>query len=124
VFSFDSALKRRQVEITGTEGTLAVPDPNTFAGEIVVHRMDGEVVTVPPVPAVTTRGTGVLELARAVRAGRPERASGELGGHVLDVMISTIEAAERDAPVDVVSTVEVAPALPEDWDPAARTLAP
>jgi hypothetical protein len=84
--------------------------------------MDGEVVTVPPVPAVTTRGTGVLELARAVRAGRPERASGELGGHVLDVMISTIEAAERDTPVDVVSTVELAPALPEDWDPAARTL--
>jgi predicted dehydrogenase len=122
LFSFDSALKRRQVEITGTDGTLAVPDPNTFAGEIVVHRMDGDVVTVAPVPAVTTRGTGVLELARAVRAGRPERASGELGGHVLDVMISTIEAAERDTPVDVVSTVELAPALPEDWDPAARTL--
>jgi hypothetical protein len=84
--------------------------------------MDGEVITVPATPAPTTRGTGVLELARAVRAGRPERASGELGEHVLDVMISTIEAAERGTPVDVTSTVEVAPALPEDWDPAAPTL--
>jgi hypothetical protein len=65
----------------------------------------------------------VLELARAVRAGRPERASGALGGHVLDVMLSTIEAAEHGAPVQVQSTVEVAPALPEDWDPTARTLA-
>jgi predicted dehydrogenase len=123
LFSFDSAIKRRQVEVSGTEGTISVPDPNTFAGDVVVHRMDGEVVTVPTGPAVTTRGTGVLELARAVRAGRPERASGALGGHVLDVMLSTIEAAEHGAPVQVQSTVEVAPALPEDWDPTARTLA-
>ncbi|TWF80947.1 putative dehydrogenase [Pseudonocardia hierapolitana] len=122
LFSFDSAVKRRTIEISGTEGTIAVPDPNTFAGEIVVHRMDGDVVTTPAVPAPATRGTGVLELARAVRAGRPERASGELGEHVLDVMISTIEAADRGTPVDVATTVEVAPALPEDWDPAARTL--
>jgi predicted dehydrogenase len=122
LFSFDSAVKRRRFEISGAEGTIAVPDPNTFAGEIVVHRMDGDVVTVPAVPAPATRGTGVLELARAVRAGRPERASGELGAHVLDVMISTIEAAERGTPVDVTSTVEVAAALPEDWDPTTPTL--
>jgi predicted dehydrogenase len=123
LFSFDSAVKRRTIEVSGTDGTIAVPDPNTFAGEIVLHRMDGEEVTTPAVPAPATRGTGVLELARAVRAGRPERASGELGEHVLDVMISTIEAAERGAPVEVGSTVEVAPALPEDWDPMASTLA-
>jgi predicted dehydrogenase len=122
LFSFDSAVKRRQVEIAGTEGTLAVPDPNTFTGEIVVHRIDGCGVTVPAARAPTTRGIGVLELARAVRAGQPERASGELGEHVLDVMICTIEAAERGVPVDVASTVEVAPALPEDWDPKAATL--
>ncbi len=77
----------------------------------------------PAAPAPTTRGIGVLELARAVRAGQPERASGELGEHVLDVMISTIEAAERGLPVDVASTVALAPALPEDWDPTAPTLA-
>lgn len=122
LFSFDSAVKRKKIEISGAEGTIAAPDPNTFAGEVVVHRMDGEVVTVPAVPAPATRGTGVLELARAVRAGHPERASGELGAHVLDVMICTIEAAERGAPVDVGSTVEVAAALPEGWDPTTPTL--
>jgi predicted dehydrogenase len=122
LFSFDSAVKRRQIEVSGTDGTIVVPDPNTFAGEIVVHRMDGETDTVPAVPAAATRGTGVLELARAVRAGRPERASGEMGEHVLDVMISTIEAAERGTTVDVTSTVKLAPALPEDWDPTAATL--
>ena len=122
LFSFDSPIRRRLVEITGTDGVLAVPDPNTFSGEIVLHRTGAEPVTIPPVAAVITRGTGVLELARALRAGRPERASGELGGHVLDVMISTIEAADRGSPVQVASAVEVAPALPEGWDPSARTL--
>ena len=125
VFSFDSALKRRLVEVTGVDGTLVVPDPNTFTGEVAIHRAggaDGEPETVPSVDAGTTRGTGVVELARAIRAGRPERASGELGFHVLDVMIATIEAAERGAPVDVASTVQLAPALPEDWDPRERTL--
>jgi predicted dehydrogenase len=122
LFSFDSAVKRRTIEISGTTGTLVVPDPNTFSGDVVVHGLDGEPVTTPAAPAPATRGTGVLELARAVRAGRPERASGLLGAHVLDVMISTIEAAERGAPVDVTSPVELTAALPQDWDPTSATL--
>jgi predicted dehydrogenase len=121
-FSFDSRLGRRLFEVAGVDGTLSVPDPNAFTGETTIHRSPEEVRTVPPVDAPPTRGTGVLELARALRAGRPERASGELGLHVLDVMISTIEAGDRGAPVEVTSTVELAPALPEDWDPLARTL--
>lgn len=123
VFSFDSHLKRTQFEVAGVDGTLVVPDPNTFAGDLLVHGRDDELVTVPSVGPTTTRGSGVLELARAVRAGRPERASGELALHVLDAMIATAESAERGAPVEVASTVQVAPALPEDWDPAASTLA-
>jgi predicted dehydrogenase len=122
VFSFDSPMKRRLVEITGTDGTLVVPDPNTFAGPVEVHRPDGTVETVPATEAVTTRGTGVLELARAIRAGRAEQASGELGFHVLDAMTATIESADAGQPVDVTSTVALVPALPEDWNPLAPTL--
>jgi len=51
-----------------------------------------------------------------------ERASGAQAFHVLDVMVSTVEAAQRRSPVEVESTVEVAPALPADWDPTAATL--
>jgi predicted dehydrogenase len=61
----------------------------------------------------------VVELARAIRAGEPERASGELAYHVLDVMIATIEAAEAGGPVDVASTVLAPPPLPDGWDPLA-----
>ena len=63
----------------------------------------------------------ILMAAQAIRAGRPERASGELAYHVLDVMVSTAESGLSRTSVDVVSTVELAPALPESWTPADGT---
>lgn len=122
VFSFDSKLGRTQFEVAGADGTLVVPDPNTFEGELLVHGGDG-IETLPSTGTSAGRGIGVVELARAIRAGVPERASGEQAYHVLDIMVSTIEAGESRTPVDVQSTVQVAPALPEDWDPRAETLA-
>jgi len=122
VFSFDSKLGRTQFEVAGADGTLVVPDPNTFEGELLVHGGDG-IETLPSTGTSAGRGIGVVELARAIRAGVPERASGEQAYHVLDIMVSTIEAGESRTPVDVESTVQVAPALPEDWDPRAETLA-
>ncbi len=122
LFSFDSAVSRTQLEVAGTTGTLELPDPNTFDGDVQVHALDGTARSEPSVGSTASRGAGVLELARAIRAGRPERASGAQAFHVLDVMVSTVEAAQRRSPVDVESTVEVAPALPADWDPTASTL--
>lgn len=121
IFSFDSKLGRTQFEVAGVNGTLVVPDPNTFDGELLVHGAGG-IETLPATGSTSSRGTGVVELARAIRAGVPERASGEQAFHVLDVMVSTIEAGIAGRPVDVESTVLVAPALPEDWDPRSATL--
>jgi predicted dehydrogenase len=122
VFSFDSKLGRTLFEVAGVDGTIEVPDVNTFSGDLLVHGAEG-VETVPSTGSTSTRGTGVVELARAIRAGVPERASGEQAFHVLDVMVATIEAGESGVPVEVESTVEVAPALPEDWNPLEATLA-
>ena len=122
VFSFDSKLRRTQFEVAGVEGTLVVPDPNTFTGPLSVYRDGLESEEVPTTGATTSRGTGVAELAQAIRAGRPERASGEQAFHVLDVMVSTIESAASGHPVEVQSTVTLAPPLPESWDPRVATL--
>jgi hypothetical protein len=52
---------------------------------------------------------GVAELAQAIRAGRPERASGAQAYHVLDIMVSITESAQRGATVAVDSDFEKAP---------------
>lgn len=124
VFSFDSKLARAGVvEIAGTSGTVVFPDPNRFDGESTVFTdaaPDG--ISVAAEGSTASRGTGVVELAQAIRADRPERASGELAFHVLDIMVSTSESAERGEPVAVRSTVSDIDPLPVGWDSTAATL--
>jgi predicted dehydrogenase len=126
-FSFESARPRvGVVEVTGTEGTLVLPDPNMFDGDITVWR-PGMMPDDEPERHVTrgsgmTRGLGVVELARAIRAHQPERASGELALHVLDIMQSTEESAAARAPVELTTSAMTPPALAEDFDPWVATL--
>ena len=124
IFSFDSPLPRQGfVEITGSEATLAMPDPNRFDGEIKVRRRGAEDwETVASTQASAERGTGVLDMARAIRADRPHRATGALAFHVVDVMASITDSIDTGAFVDVTSTVEVPEILPDDWDVHAATL--
>lgn len=123
VLSFDSALRRELLELTGTAGAAVLSDPNRFDGSMLVHPMGtDELVELPAEGHAATRGTGVLELARAIRAGVPERAPGELAYHVLDTMLSIDDSITTGEPVLVGSTVAVPPPLPADWDPYAATL--
>jgi predicted dehydrogenase len=124
IFSFDSPFKRAGfVEITGTEATIAFPDPNRFDGDVrICATGSDDWTTIPSVGSTASRGAGVLELARAIRAGRPHRAQGGLAFHVLDAMASIAESIDTRAFVDVESSAAPVPALPEDWDPTAATL--
>ena len=124
VFSFDSGFPRTLLEINGTDGTLIAPDPNEFDGEISIRR--GGAPAAGPVASTTarsSRGTGVLEMARAIRSGRPHRADGALAFHVLDTMQAIAEAIDQRSFVEVASRVAPAEPLPADWDPFAQTLA-
>ncbi|WP_372698241.1 Gfo/Idh/MocA family protein [Arthrobacter sp. JSM 101049] len=119
VFSFDSKLPRAGfVEISGAEGTAVFPDPNMFDGETTIHTGEGEPRVVEATGSFFTRGTGVAELAQAIREDRPERVPGELAFHVLDVMASLVEAADSGTFVDVSSTVQISAPLDADWDPS------
>ena len=123
-FSFQNALPRTGfVEISGTDGTIVLPDPNTFEGDSTLWRFGQEEPTIlPAVGSTYGRGSGVLDLARSIRAGVPERASGALAAHVLDVLLAVSDAAETGRMVDVASSIQRPAPLPEDWDPAAATL--
>ncbi|MFA6504705.1 MAG: Gfo/Idh/MocA family oxidoreductase [Treponemataceae bacterium] len=77
------------IEIYGTEGTLRVPDPNTYGGPVLVKR--GRAEDWSEIPLLknypeNSRGLGVVDMAEAIAEGRPHRASGELANHVLDLM--------------------------------------
>ena len=124
VFSFQSALKRGSglFEVAGTLGTLVLGDPNQFEGELILHRDGADEPETISTTAIAGRGTGVVDLARAIRAGVPERANGEQAYHVLDIMVSIAEAADSGSFVDVASTVAPALSLPVDWDPRESTL--
>jgi predicted dehydrogenase len=123
VLSFDSALRRTTLELNGTRGTLVLPDPNTFDGPTMLYRLGADGPTdLPAAGHDATRGTGVLELARAIEAGEPERASGEIAFHVLDTMLAIEESITTRRTVDVPSTATVPPPLPADWDPYSATV--
>ena len=131
VFSFESPLARMGVvEITGTEGTLVVPDPNQFTGDVKITRaptyeairQEAQWETLPLTGALAGRGTGVLDLARCVRSGSKPLASGALGFHILDAMMAIEEAVTTGHTVDIHSTVDPVPLVADDWDPYATTL--
>ncbi|MFM4847066.1 hypothetical protein ACEUDP_20410, partial [Aeromonas caviae] len=67
-------------------------------------------------------GLGVLDMARAIAADRPHIATGELGFHVLDVMLSAEESSASGQTLEIGSTVAPVPLLEEGFDPFARTL--
>ena len=113
---------RSASRIPGTERIVPI-DTTGFDGAIKIRRRGAEDwETIAETKAVAQRGTGVLEMARAIRADRPHRATGALAFHIVDVMASITDSIDTGAFVDVASTVEVAPILPDDWDVTAATL--
>lgn len=97
-----------RIEIYGTLGTLSVPDPNTFAGNVRVWSPEnGEWQDVPlSGPTDLQRGIGVADMARAIRLGQPHRANGNLAYHVLDTMVAFGDAATDGKDISVNSRVE------------------
>jgi len=96
------------IEIYGTEGTLQVPDPNYFRGEIKLRRFrDKDWSTIPLVlkepdnpkdsgdwhELNNLRGIGITDMAEAIVEGRPHLASAELTSHVLDVMHGILDTS-------------------------------
>lgn len=114
IMSFDcKAAQLPRIEIYGTQGTLSVPDPNTFGGPVRISK-GGEWSDVPLTHGYTenSRSIGVADMANAIRSGRPHRASGELAFHVLDAMEAAADASAKGKAVELSSTCQRPAALP------------
>ncbi|MGQ4488952.1 Gfo/Idh/MocA family protein [Streptomyces sp. SAS_281] len=86
-----------KIEVYGTEGTLSVPDPNSFTGDVrVSHDGDSAWRTVPVLGGYSggARGIGIADMAYAIATDTAHRASADLAYHVLDVMESLLAATE------------------------------
>ncbi len=116
-FSFDvTAHTHRPIELYGTEGSLQVPDPNTFNGPVNVYQKalrEWKIADLRPLYRENHRGIGVADMAAARHLGRPHRASGELALHVLEVMRAIDSAATAGNTVPITSRPERPASLPE-----------
>ncbi|HWI31864.1 MAG TPA: Gfo/Idh/MocA family oxidoreductase [Microbacterium sp.] len=122
-FSFDSPLSRNGfLEVTGTEATIAFPDPNQFGGSPVLTTAGGEKRELPVDAGGQGRGLGVVDLARVIRGAGQLQASGALGLHVLDVMISSLRSLATREAVAPSTEAPAIPPLDESWDARVATL--
>lgn len=100
------------IEIHGTQGSLSVPDPNGFGGDVKVCRARAEWSSVPHAFPENARGMGVIDMAAGIRLRRPHRASGELGYHILDIMTAIEDSSRKKRAIEIESTCEQPAALP------------
>src|SRR5580704_4987736 len=110
--------KHVPIEIYGTAGSLLVPDPNRFGGEVSLARTGGEWEPQPHTHGNTEgefRSIGVADMAAAIVGNRPHRASGALALHVLEAMEAFQISSDGGRRVKLETTVErpamIAPGL-------------
>lgn len=121
LMSFDVVRTRLPwLEVYGTEGSLSLPDPNTFDGTVTRwDRVRREWLDLPPTAGVlgARRGIGLLDMARAIRTGRPHHAGADVAYHVLEVMEAMLASAGAGAARTVTSTCRRPGPLPLDRGP-------
>jgi len=118
--SFDVPKHRHApIEIYGDKGSILVPDPNRFGGEVQVAKAGGEWETMPLTHGHVEgefRSIGVADMATAIVTDRPHRAGGALALHVLEVTEAFQTSAEEGRRVKIESRVERPAMLPAGRD--------
>lgn len=108
------------IELHGTEGSLRLPDPDTFGGVVAVSSRGAPWQETDTAEALfgavnwpvdnpdraNYRMLGLADLARAITAGRAPRASGALALHVLEVMEAILKAGETGRAQEISGSVE------------------
>jgi predicted dehydrogenase len=103
------------IELYGTEGSLKVPDPNTFGGNVELFtpstkEWKSQGYSHPY--ADNMRSIGAADMAYAILGKRKHRASGDLAYHVLEVMHAFETSSDTKKHVTIKSKPEQPSALP------------
>ncbi|MEU6251605.1 Gfo/Idh/MocA family oxidoreductase [Streptomyces sp. NPDC047043] len=113
--SFDGvATTAAPIEVHGESGTLAVPDPNGFDGEVRLFALgDTQWRTLPPSAgyAAGARGVGLLDFI-AADGERAPRASGALALHVLETMTALLRSSAEGRRIELTTSAEPPVSVP------------
>ena len=121
--------QRNHIELYGTKGSIIVPDPNMFGGSPLVctNSDTGEWIkhNTKDMPLgrinikeeslraneeserANYRGVGLSEMAYSIEHKKLNRCNGELSLHVLDIIQTTMKAANTGETLDIKTSCEV-----------------
>jgi len=97
------------LEIYGSDGTLSLPDPNTFGGPVRLWRAEGnrwEDIQLVPGYVQNSRGLGVAEMAEAMQSSQSHRANEKMAYHVLEIMHAIHDSSRDGMHIEITSTCE------------------
>ncbi len=124
---------REPIELYGSEGTLLNPDPNFFGGRPRLSERNGDWQDLPieahpfgapnrrtksGVMVADYRMLGVLDMAQAIKEGRPHRANGDLALHVLEVLTAIERSSVESQRIRIETICERPAPLPLGQDEA------
>lgn len=119
VMSFDVwGANLPRIELYGTKGSLSVPDPNTFGGQVRIRTCESKEWREVPLTrgfAENSRGIGVADMALAADEGKDHRATGRLAYHVLDIMHRLHESSASGQFLSLESSCSRPDPLPRDF---------
>jgi predicted dehydrogenase len=109
------------IELYGTEGSLYVPDPNFFNGDLTVTDRAGakEKVTPwdhpfgvanqdldKPAPRANYRNAGLSDMMDSIETGKKARCDLDVALHAVDVMVSILKSGETGQVITLQTTCE------------------
>lgn len=114
------------IELYGTEGSVYVPDPNFFNGDVTITNRAGDKEKVTPWdhpfgranqdldkpnPRANYRNAGLSDMMDSIETGRPARCGLDVALHAVDVLTSILRAGETGQVITLQTTCERPAAL-------------
>ncbi len=109
------------IELYGTDGSIFVPDPNFFGGDLVTASLDGTRTPVTPwahpfgkpnqdldkdVPRANYRCAGLADMMLSLETGQKARCGLDVALHVVEVMTGLLKAGETGEVLTLTTTCE------------------
>jgi predicted dehydrogenase len=114
------------IELYGTEGSVFVPDPNFFGGDVEMTDQSGTRRKVEPwdhpfgrpnqtdnngTSRANYRAAGLADMVQSIEKGRPARCGLDVALHVVEVMTGLLKAGETGRVITLTTTCERPKAL-------------